>query len=84
MGKLTMDLIDKLSNSYKYVCDNSKNVTINYTKIDEMVNRIESSLVTHWLNSNPFGLMDLDANSLIDFLLIYHMIGDYCFWGNPK
>lgn len=79
-----MTLIDKLSTSYQYVCDNSKNVTINYTKIDEMVNRIESSQVTHWLNSNPFGLMDLDANSLIDFLLIYHTIGDYCFWGNPK
>ncbi len=84
MGKLTIDLIDKLSSSYKYVCDNSKNVTINYTKIDEMINRIESSLATHWLDSNPFGLMDLDANSLIDFLLIYHTIGDYCFWGNPK
>jgi hypothetical protein len=79
-----MTLIDKLSTSYQYVCDNSKNVTINYTKIDEMINRIEGSLATHWLNSNPFGLMDLDANSLIDFLLIYHTIGDYCFWGNPK
>lgn len=78
------DLIDKLATSYQYVCDNSKYVTINYVKIDEMIDRIEKSPVSHWLNSNPFGLMDMDAKSLINFLLIYHTIGDYCFWGDPK
>lgn len=32
-----MNLIDYLNNSYKFVCDNSENVKINYSKIDEMI-----------------------------------------------
>lgn len=79
-----MSLIGQLSTSYKYVCDNSKSVMINYVKIDEMIDRIKKSSVSHWLDSNPFGLMDMDTESLINFLLIYHTIGDYCFWGDPK
>lgn len=79
-----MNLIDKLNNSYKFVCDNSKNVMINYSKIDAMIDRIKNSSVTYWLDSNPYGLMDLDVQSIINFLFIYHAIGDYCFWGDPK
>ena len=30
-------LIDKLNTSYKYVYNNSKNVKINYNKIDEII-----------------------------------------------
>lgn len=79
-----MTLIDKLNSSYKFVCDNSKFVTINYQKIDEMIHMIESSSVKYWLDSNPFGILDMDSKSIINFLLIYHTIGDYCFWGDPK
>ena len=28
--------------------------------------------------------MDMETKDIINFLLIYHTIGDYCFWGNPK
>ena len=79
-----MNLIDKLNYGYKFVCDNSENVRINYSKIDEMIDQIRNSSVAYWLDSNPYGLMDMDVESIINFLFIYHAIGDYCFWGDPK
>lgn len=79
-----MNLIDHLNNSYILVCDNSKNVKINYSKIDEMIDQIRNSSVAYWLDSNPYGLMDMDVKSIINFLFVYHAIGDYCFWGDPK
>ena len=83
-GVDTMNLIDRLNYSYKYVCDNSKNVRINYSKIDNMIVQIKKSSVAYWLDSNPYDLMDMDVESIINFLFIYHTIGDYCFWGDPK
>ena len=79
-----MEFIEKLNTSYEYVCANSLDVKINYDKIDEMINKMDCSTLKTWLDSNPFGLMDMDAKSIINFLLIYHTIGDYCFWGEPK
>ncbi len=79
-----MPIIEELQTSYKYVVDNSKHVKINYTKVDEMIQKINESKVTYWLDTNPFGILDMDFNDIIDFLLVYHTIGDYCFWGEPK
>ena len=79
-----MNSMDKLNSSYKKVCDNSQSVRINYNKADEMIEQIKKSHISHWLSSNPYGLMDMDVKSIIDFLFIYHTIGDYCFWGDPK
>ena len=79
-----MKLIDRLSSSYEYVCNNSKNIRINYSKIDDMIEQIKNSFVDYWLDSNPYGLMDMETEEIINFLFIYHTIGDYCFWGDPK
>ena len=79
-----MNYIKELNNSYKYVCKNSKHVHINYEKIDELINNLDTSKIKYWLDSNPYEIMNMDLKDLIDFLLIYHTIGDYCFWGNPK
>ena len=79
-----MFLIDKLHSSYKYVCQVSKHVTINYEKVDSMIESIKSSHGNYWLDSNPYGIMDMEISNIINFLLIYHTIGDYCFWGDPK
>lgn len=79
-----MNLVDRLNYSYKFVFDNSENVRINYSKIDEMIDQIRNSSVNYWLDSNPYGLMDMDVESIVNFLFIYHAIGDYCFWGDPK
>ena len=79
-----MPLIDKLNSSYKYVVDNSRYVKINYSKVDEMIKKINESKVTYWLDTNPFGILDMSFEAIVNFLLIYHTIGDYCFWGDPK
>ena len=79
-----MKLIDRLSSSYEYVCNNSKNIRINYSKIDDMIEQIKNSSVDYWLDSNSYGLMDMETEEIINFLFVYHTIGDYCFWGETK
>lgn len=79
-----MTLLENLNTSYKYVCDNSKYVKINYNKVDELIKTMETTQVRYWLDSNPYGLLDMSLESIINFLLVYHTIGDYCFWGEPK
>ena len=56
---IILNLIDTLNSSYEYVCDNSRNVKINYDKIDDMIDQINNSKVDYWLDSNPYGLMDM-------------------------
>lgn len=73
-----------MNKDFIYVCQNAKYVHINYQKVDEIINLIEDKGVSHWLDSNPYGILDLDINDLILFLFIYHTIGDYCLWGDPK
>lgn len=79
-----LGIIEELSMSYRYVCDNSKSVKINYSKVDSMIAKINSSEPDYWLDSNPYGLLNMDVKDIINFLFIYHAIGDYCFWGEPK
>lgn len=77
-------LLNRIEKSTKYVSDNSKYVSINYKRIDRIIESGEFDKVSYWLDSNPFGILDLGYRDLINFLLIYHTIGDYCFWGEPK
>ena len=79
-----MTFIEKLNSSYKYVIDNSTSVKINYNKVDEIISKIDSSKITYWLESNPYNILDMSTEDIVNFLLIYHTIGDYCFWGEPK
>ena len=79
-----MKLIEKLNTSYKLVCENAKHVKINFEKVDEMIEQLKNSSIAYWLDSNPYGLLDMNLEDIINFLLIYHTIGDYCFWGDPK
>lgn len=79
-----LGIIEELSMSYRYVCDNSKSVKINYSKVDSMIAKINSSEPDYWLDSNPYGILNMDVKDIINFLFIYHAIGDYCFWGEPK
>lgn len=78
------NLLDKIKESTKYVSNNSKYVKINYDKIDEILVSGGFSDIRYWLDSNPFGLLDMNYRDIINFLLVYHTIGDYCFWGDPK
>lgn len=79
-----MNLLTKIEESSEYVSKNSKYVTINYETLDKIISNLDISKLTHWLDSNPFGILDMDYKDIINFLLIYHTIGNYCFWGEPK
>lgn len=77
-------MLDKISDSFNYVSSNFKHVNINYEVIDKIVEEGSFDNLGCWLSSNPFGLMDIDLKDIINFLLIYHTVGDFCFWGEPK
>lgn len=74
----------RILESSKLVSENSKHVKINYAKLDEIIQCLDNLKITHWLDSNPFNILGMNYKDIINFLLIYHTIGDYCFWGEPK
>ena len=78
------DLLDKIDYSTKFVSDNSRYVSINYKRIDTIIEGGEFNKISYWLENNPFGLLDLGYRKVINFLLLYHTIGNFCFWGDPK
>ena len=67
----------------QFVMDNSKYVTINYDILDSFIKNIDCDNLKHWLSSNPYGILDLDMEFIINFLLVFSSI-NYSFWGNPK
>lgn len=77
-------LLERIEKSTKYVNANSRYVSINYKRIDSIIESGEFDKVSYWLKDNPFGILDLGYRDVINFLLVYHTIGDYCFWGEPK
>ena len=78
------NILSKINSSTKYVSENSRYVKINYERLNKIIDKLDISKIKYWLDSNPYGLLDLSCEEIIDFLLIYHTIGDYCFWGEPK
>ena len=77
-------MIDKLNDSYKIILKDNKYVSINYDNIDKLISTFDSNSITYWLDSNPYNILDIGIEDIINFLLIYHTIGDYCFFGDPK
>lgn len=84
-GSVKMSTVmEKILNSVKYVSDNSSYVKINYDVIDKIINSDGIRSSKYWMESNPFGLLDMELRDIINFLLVYHTIGLCCFWGEPK
>lgn len=77
-------ILDNILLSTKYVSDNSKYVKIRYDKIDNIIKENNFNTNRYWMESNPFGILDMELRDIINFLLVYHTIGLCCFWGNPK
>lgn len=77
-------MLSKILTTSKFVSENSKYVKINYKKLDEIIENLNYLNITHWLDSNPFNILDMNYKDIVNFLLIYHTIGNYCFWGEPK
>ena len=76
-------MFNKIKSSCQYVADNSKYVKINYDKLDKFINNIDCNNLKNWLMYNPYDLLKLDVETIINFLLVFESI-DYSFWGQPK
>ena len=76
-------MLDKIRSSCQYVVDNSKYVKINYGKLDKFINNIDCNNLKNWLMHNPYDLLELDVETIINFLLVFESIV-YSFWGQPK
>lgn len=73
-------MLDKIKSLCQYVVDNSKYVKINYDVLDKFIHNIDCSNLKNWLMYNPYGLLELDVDTIINFLLIFESI-DYSFLG---
>lgn len=76
--------LEKVLDTCSYVYENSKHVRIDINKVKVLAkdNRFNEK-TAHWLSSNPYGILDLDVEDIINFLVIYDSI-DCSFWGDPK
>lgn len=76
-------MLDKILETSNYVYNNAKYVKIDLLEIRKVAKSINCEDLAHWLSANQFGLLDLDINDIINFLVIFDSI-DCSFWGNPK
>jgi len=77
------NMLNKIKNTCQYVVDNSKYVKIKYSKLDDFINNINSNNLKNWILYNPYNILELDIETIINFLLFFESI-DYSFWGQPK
>lgn len=76
-------MLDKILETSNYVYNNAKYVKIDLSEIKKVAQSINCQNLKHWLQNNPFGLLDLNVDDIINFLVIFDSI-DCSFWGNPK
>ena len=76
--------LEQVLDTCSYVYENSKHVKIDINKIKELAkdNRFNEK-TAYWLSSNPYGILNLDVEDIINFLVILESI-DCSFWGEPK
>lgn len=76
--------LEQVLDTCSYVYENSKHVKIDINKIKELAkdNRFNEK-TAYWLSSNPYGILNLDVEDIINFLVIFESI-DCSFWGEPK
>lgn len=77
------NMFDKIISSSEYVMKNSKCVKINYDKLNDFIKNIKYNELKNWLLYNPYNLLELEVEKIINFLLLFEAI-DYSFWGEPK
>lgn len=76
-------MLEKINSTTEYVIKNSEHVKINYKKLDNFIKNIKCDDLKNWLLYNPYDLLELNVEEIINFLLIFEAI-DYSFWGHPK
>lgn len=78
-----MENIEKIIKSVYFVNNQSFDVSINYEKLLEFSKKFILVKKSHWLDNNPFNILDLDVEIITQLLLVYHS-ACFCFWQEPK
>lgn len=73
----------KVLDSCRYVMNNSQYVKIDYKKLDQFISQIDTNNLKNWLLFNPYNLLELGVEKIVNFLLFFEAI-DYSFFGEPK
>lgn len=76
-------ILDDVKNTCRFVMKSSEHVKINYHKLDKFIKDIDCTNLKNWLMSNPYDLLDLDVEKIVNLLLVFECIC-YSFWGEPK
>ena len=76
-------MLEKIKDSCNYVMDNAEFVTINYAQLNKFIKTIDCKDLKHWLSNNPYNILDLGIENVINFMLLFESIA-YSFWGTPK
>lgn len=77
-------MLEEILKTCTYVANNSKHVSINYKKIDDLIIQLKNYKdKKHYLMNMPYDLYKMDTDDLINLLLIYDSI-NVSFWGDPK
>lgn len=62
------NILSKINSSVRYVSENSEYVKINYERLNKIIDKLDISKITYWLDSNPYGLLDLSCEEIINFI----------------
>lgn len=65
------------------VIQKSVHVTINTKRLRQFARSFDLDKATHWMDSCPVKLSDLDRKERLAFLFVFNAIS-FCYWGNPK
>ena len=76
-------MLEKIIESCYYVTNNAKDVFINYDVLDNFILNIDCNNLKNWLSYNPFNILELGIEKIVNFLLLFEAI-DYSFLGSPK
>ena len=61
-------MLEKIIESCYYVANNAKDVFINYDVLDNFILNIDCNNLKNWLSYNPFNILDLGIEKIVNFL----------------
>ncbi len=69
--------------SISYAVNNSRHVTIDYSKLEEVCSNIKAEDLIPRIGLSLFDVANRDLASRIDFAIIFNSV-NFCYWGTPK
>ncbi len=74
---------EKMSNSIKYVVDNSKYVSINQENIDKVIPLLKENKKESWLNSDYLDIDNFSQEQVLMYLILCESL-NFCYWDSDR